>query len=79
MITRLKIPAKYHNNFGHEIIGLAADFTLGKGPCGKIVTKLDISLDSDWVAVLQVHEDGSTKDFYYHVSQLFGRVEVERG
>jgi len=74
-ITRILVPADWVHE-GH-LRRDRAEFTLGPGPCGKTVTRLDFTIDNACAWVLQVHEDGTFKRFVYPLAQLTGRVEVE--
>ena len=57
------------------------EFTLGLGPCGRIVTRLGYQLDKDFLTILQecaAPDEGEidVKKFIYLVSEITGRVEV---
>ena len=70
-LVRVKIPAVW---FG----GTApADFKLGLGPCGKVVTSLAIDYDANFVILEQVHADNTYKIFRYRICDLVGRIEEE--
>jgi hypothetical protein len=77
-ITKIKVPAHWRSASGQDL-DATAEFTLGLGPCGKVVTHLDLEIggDSAFIMVVQVHADGSQKGFYYRIADLIGRVECE--
>ena len=78
MITKIRVPARY--DIGGGNIYAVAEFTLGLGPCGKVVE----SLHCDWRGtrddtfyVRQIHVDATHKMFYYRNADLIGRIEIE--
>lgn len=73
-ITRIRIPADFRVDDTRTRTAVA-DFRLGVGPCGKVVTELGITYDSDDVSVTQRCK-GEIKVFSYPRSTLTGRVEV---
>jgi hypothetical protein len=74
MITRVRIPCEWRNPRLLER-GLA-DFTLGPGPCGKTVERLDIHYHAWGVEVVQVCTCTEQKNFVYPWHTVTGRVEV---
>ncbi len=54
-----------------------AEFGLGLGPCGKVVTRLDAHQTENTFTISQMHEDGTIKDFIYQMSDIAGRIVVE--
>lgn len=85
MITRIRIPARWQEPDEMASTGVyrrmtersdVADFKLGLGPCGKVVISLDCKLNSDYVMVCQITDDGEQKDFYYPIATVTGRVEI---
>lgn len=77
IITRITIPSVWGGLYDTEKSGVA-EFRLGQGPCGKIVTKLSAVWQSspDRLMVRQEYEDAPSKDFIYLVRDLTGRVEI---
>lgn len=53
------------------------DFKLGLGPCGKVVTRLEVEFRDTLMGITQTHEDGSTKEFIYQVGDIAGRIVIE--
>jgi hypothetical protein len=58
-----------------------AEFFLGRGPCGKTVTKLSAvySRGQENFQVEQDHDDGTSKVFIYRREDILGRIEIETG
>jgi len=80
MITKIRVPAQWRVPSEHkeyETRLATAEFSLGIGPCGKVVTMLEIEMSDELVNIGQHHEDGSCKNFVYRVCDLTGRVEIE--
>lgn len=75
MITRIRIPSYWRDPDGKQHHGLA-DFKLGLGTCGKVVTRLDVDCAAFAISILQVTEDGESKTFIYLHSQITGRIEI---
>lgn len=74
-ITRIRVTAAWHDAERGDMVAVA-DFTLGLGKCGKVVTHLTADMDGDWLAIGQTTEDGEVKAFLYHASTLRGRAEI---
>lgn len=83
MITKIRVPARftqcYDDGESHPIKAVA-EFTLGLGPCGKVVDSLHCGWNGRnenifWVR--QIHVDGTHKMFYYRHADLIGRIEIE--
>ena len=53
------------------------EFKLGMGPCGKLVTDLEIETGEGFVNIGQRYDDGSATSFAYQLHQVVGRIEVE--
>ncbi len=51
-------------------------FSVGPGPCGKEVTRLDVSFEPGLLGIQQTTEDGATKGFIYKLDDIAGRMEV---
>ena len=80
MITKIRVPARYYDFDRACTASRLAEFTLGLGPCGKVVQ----SLHSGWRGreeniffIRQVHVDGTEKTFYYRHADLIGCIEIE--
>ncbi len=71
-ISKIIVPARWADGSGKAI------FQLGLGPCGKEVTRLEINFGSQFIELFQYCLDGEYKVFYYRISDLIGRVEIER-
>jgi hypothetical protein len=71
----VRIPARWHD--GQRSRADSALFQLGPGPCGLTVTELLVSIDGDFVRLVQHHDGAPTKNFFYRTSDLVGRVEIE--
>lgn len=52
-------------------------FKLGEGPCGKTVSALTFTEESDRYILTQFCDDGSRKSFTYLKSEMVGRIERE--
>ncbi|AZB48862.1 hypothetical protein [Aeromonas phage 25AhydR2PP] len=52
------------------------DFKQGLGPCGKVVTSLQVEKQVQGISVLQFTECGECKEFYYPYSQIAGRITI---
>lgn len=76
--TRIRIPAFYRDKNGTKVHHIA-DFQLGLGPCGKVVTCLSLDQEDDVVRVIQCHDDSTAKVFSYLKAHITGRIEVEMG
>jgi hypothetical protein len=74
MITQIRVPSRWRGA-GRDIFG-TADFKLGLGSCGKVVTALDISVGRDYVVIKQLCEGGERKYFHYSHKDVTGRIEV---
>jgi hypothetical protein len=78
IVSRVTVPSKWGGLFDTEKAGEAL-FRLGKGPCGKVVTKLTVTWlgAPDRLVIRQDYEDyAPSKDFIYLAKDLTGRVEV---
>jgi hypothetical protein len=77
VVERVVIPSKWGGLYDSEKAGDAL-FRLGKGPCGKVVTKLTATWlgAPDRLVIRQDYETGPSKDFIYLVKDMTGRVEV---
>lgn len=51
-------------------------FTLGPGPCGKNVVRLETAIAEGCLTVSQTCSDGECKFFTYPMSQIAGRIEM---
>lgn len=71
----VRIPARWHDGKQERIDN--ALFRLGPGPCGLTVTELLVSIDRDFVRLVQHHKDAPAKNFFYRTSDLVGRIEIE--
>lgn len=60
-----------------EWVFARVDFQLGLGPCGKVVTDLDVYLTDTTLTLHQEHDDGTRKAFIYQLSDIAGRIVVE--
>lgn len=69
-LKRIRIPARWAN---HD--SAVADFKLGLGPCGKVVTLLRVNYCDNFVTVQQITDDGEWRFFRYHYTQLTGRIK----
>lgn len=52
-------------------------FSVGPGPCGKEVTRLDVSFEPGLLGIQQTTEDGATKGFIYKLDDIAGRMEIQ--
>lgn len=77
-VTRIRIPAEFRVSASQTRTEVA-DFKLGKGPCGKVVTGLEMDCQAAFVEVIQCHADGTGKSFHYPNHTLTGRIEVTYG
>ena len=50
-------------------------FSLGRGPCGKVVTRLQYKESAERLVITQYCEDGERKEFIYKKSDIKGRIE----
>lgn len=77
MITRIRIPSEWRDDNGKQHIRIA-DFTLGLGSCGKVVTGLRYHMNDmgNMMTITQVTEDGEHKHFSYPGHLLTGRIEI---
>lgn len=73
-IKSIKFPAKFVQNC--DTVVKQAVFSLGLGPCGKVVKSLEWTLTRDFLTIIQ-HCDGEIKTFIYRVDDLCGRIEIE--
>lgn len=60
-----------------EWVFARVDFQLGLGPCGKVVKDLAAYQTENTFTISQTHEDGTSKDFIYQMSDIAGRIVVE--
>ena len=76
MITRIRIPSKWRLPTAGEQYGVA-DFQLGLGSCGLIVTYLqcDYNVHGDFL-VYQECSNNETKTFHYRREDITGRIEI---
>lgn len=78
-ITRVRVPAKWQSAHFSEKKQLdfgVAEFTLGVGPCGKLVEKLSCQVTDEMVMICQDCVDGERKTFYYPMKTITGRIEI---
>ena len=84
-LISVKVPARWCDNSPLHEIGQPeykhadAMFTLGLGPCGKVVERMDCDVvdgGAPVVAIEQYCTDGTVKAFIYPFSQLTGRIEL---
>lgn len=73
-ITRITFPCRYWHDGAHA--KKVAEFTLGNGPCGKDVAKLDMEDVNGLFRITQWHGDGSYKVFIYRRQDVLGRIEL---
>lgn len=79
VVQRIRIPSHWRISRSPQLTASGvADFCLGIGPCGKNVVHLDCKLSPDYVMVIQVTDDGESKDFYYPIATITGRVEITK-
>ena len=85
-ITAIRFTAKWTEQLGSDSRLLTAlpkigtaEFSLGRGPCGKTVDSLRFYSDRDYLSIRQTHDDGTEKRFLYRNDDIMGRVEVEYG
>ncbi len=76
-VTLIRVPSHY--TIDKRPIFALAEFRLGHGPCGRVVTSLRIEYRSAFVLVIQRHDDGTTVEFAYPIVSLTGRIEVRHG
>jgi hypothetical protein len=76
-ILSIKVPASWVDHTGTGRLD-PAEFTLGPGPCGLTVTRLQAKVADGCFVVKQSHQDGPPKVFIYPLAQLVGRVEVQQ-
>lgn len=80
MITKIRVPARYYDFERACGVSKLAEFQLGLGPCGKVVSALDAGwtgTENNIFWIRQRHVDGTHKIFYYRNADLIGRVEIE--
>lgn len=75
--TRVRFPARWVDGSG-AVRAEEADFRLGLGPCGKTVIELRPWIEQGDLRLTQVHDDGTSKVFYYRREDIPGRIELER-
>lgn len=75
MYSRIRVPAEWRDATGRQHFGIA-DFQLGYGSCGKVVSRLEIEVSEAGVLVNQYTECGEEKQFFYPARTLTGRVET---
>ena len=77
-ITKIRVPASWRGglpgNAFHTKEGIA-EFSLGVGPCGKLVDELTCEIEPHGVAVGQSCGD-EFKLFFYPTHTLTGRIEI---
>jgi len=78
-LASVSFPARWFDTEGGDFRVATTKFTLGLGPCGKVVTELAIHTDptASVLVIHQVCEDGSTKQFTYKMSDILGRIVTE--
>ena len=79
MATRLiasKVHCEWRDHMGRQHFA-TQQFKLGLGPCGKSVTAFDSYHDESGYRLQQMHDDGTSKIFYYPARTLVGRIEEE--
>lgn len=62
-----------------QVLGYGAclvEFKLGVGPCGKTVTRLDVSRTLGGTSIVQYTDDGEVLEFIYLDKDAVGRVHV---
>lgn len=52
-------------------------YTLGRGPCGKVVKELRYYRDGAWLVIVQTHDDDTFKEFSYPSHLLLTKVTAE--
>lgn len=53
------------------------EYTLGIGPCGKDVRRLELSREGSWLVIQQHHTDGTKKEFSYPTHLIITKVTAE--
>lgn len=53
------------------------EYTLGLGPCGKVVSHLRYWRDGSWLVIQQHHADGTKKVFSYPAHLIITKVTAE--
>ncbi len=77
-ITSIKFPVRFWDFCLKQDVTLGAEFKLGPGPCGKVVTQLAVAKGSGpFLQILQFHSDDTHKAFLYRREDLRGRIEIE--
>ncbi|URG13959.1 hypothetical protein AHP7_37 [Aeromonas phage AHPMCC7] len=71
--TEIKLPLRYAD--GSEDIHV---FSLGLGPCGKVVTRLSYRIADVAVTVRQRTECGEVKLFVYPLTSINGRITITK-
>ena len=79
MITRVRVPSIWKTDTLYGEAKGIADFTLGVGPCGKTVERLDVHFHTHGVVIKQVCACNEYKMFVYPWHTVTGRVEVTHG
>lgn len=51
-------------------------FKTGKGPCGKYVERLTVSVHPHCISIIQFCVGGEVKEFVYLTSDVVGRVQM---
>lgn len=75
-MKRIRIPSTWREAGGFNRPRCAvADFQLGLGPCGKVVTALNGYIRNDCYCVDQICDDGERKIFRYPLHTITGRIE----
>ncbi len=75
--SRVRVPATWHDAYLHVPANGVADFQLGEGPCGLIVTEIYCG----WAEqgknyyVSQKCSNGERKTFTYRREDITGRIE----
>jgi hypothetical protein len=75
-VTSIRVPAAYEGSAAR--MNAIAEFRLGWGRCGRVVSMLDIQYRPGVAIVFQQHDDGTIVEFVYPLEQLTGRIEVRR-
>lgn len=84
MITRVRVPSTWtipsDNRYAVKDTWYGmANFTLGEGPCGKTVERLDVIFHAHGVEIVQICTCTEQKNFVYPWHTITGRVEVTHG
>ena len=77
MIKRIRFPAEWRDDKGRQHQRIA-DFKLGLGSCGKIVTNLDAEINEMGTVfeITQETNDFEIMTFVYPIHTILGRIEI---